>query len=125
MARPQGASAHELLPAGIRFRDGIRPLAQRAHRDRHDHRARLARPNGSPAVAPDGDHAGGARRRDLAFEQLVRERPDIALTVATSCESRPPASRRRARLIGAVVAITVPLALARSKIGKVRTSARR
>ncbi len=71
------------------------------------------------------------------FEQLVRERPNIALAVATSLadaqdrrqrtllgaplltdaqpmtlESRPPASRRRARLIGAALAIGVPLALA-------------
>jgi anion transporter len=71
------------------------------------------------------------------FEQLVRERPDIALAVATSLadaqdrrqrtllgaplltdaqpmtlEARPRASRTRARLVGAVLAIVVPLALA-------------
>ena len=71
------------------------------------------------------------------FEQLVRERPDIALAVATSLadtldrrqrdlvgapqldeaqpmtlESRPRASRTRARLGGAVLAIAIPLLLA-------------
>jgi DASS family divalent anion:Na+ symporter len=71
------------------------------------------------------------------FEQLVRDRPDIALTVATSLadtldrrqrtlvgapmltdaepmtlESRPRARRTRARLIGALLAIGVPLILA-------------
>ena len=71
------------------------------------------------------------------FEQLVRERPDIALAVATSLadvqdrrqrellgapllmdaqpmtlESRPRARRTRARVVSALLAIGIPLALA-------------
>ncbi len=71
------------------------------------------------------------------FEQLVRERPDIALSVATALadvvdrrqrafvgapllsdprpmtlEARPGPSRARARLIGALAAVLIPLALA-------------